>query len=304
MEKKSVETEGDDDEPITEQELEIVEAIEAAYELSITRKRQLSPPVHNNHTHRPMSITSRRLPSSLVASPSSPSFSLSHCQGANMRLKYPAMRFGGQILYSRTSTEVEMSAIELRRILEANKSEAGQAVVGFDIEWKPTFRKGVLPRKAAVMQICGDSNHCYVMQIIHSGIPPSLQLLLEDSTILKVGVGIGSDAGKVYRDYNVSVKASEDLSYLAKHKIGGDSQKWGLASLTEMLVCKELKKPNRIRLGNWEADVLSKDQLLYAATDAFASWHLYQVLKSLPEPVKDATDQGNQRCSRLDLHNC
>lgn len=62
--------------------------------------------------------------------------------GANMRLKYPAMRFGGQILYSRTSTEVEMAAIELRRILEANKSEAGQAVVGFDIEWKPTFRKG------------------------------------------------------------------------------------------------------------------------------------------------------------------
>ncbi|KAH9649583.1 Werner Syndrome-like exonuclease [Citrus sinensis] len=277
MEKKSVETEGDDDEPITEQELEIVEAIEAAYELSITRKRQLRPPVHNNHTHRPMSITSRRLPSSLVASPSSPSFSLSHCQGANMRLKYPAMRFGGQILYSRTSTEVEMAAIELRRILEANKSEAGQVVVGFDIEWKPTFRKGI---------------------------PPSLQLLLEDSTILKVGVGIGSDAGKVYRDYNVSVKACEDLSYLAKHKIGGDSQKWGLASLTEMLVCKELKKPNRIRLGNWEADVLSKDQLLYAATDAFASWHLYQVLKSLPEPVKDATDQGNQRCSRLDLHNC
>lgn len=59
-----------------------------------------------------------------------------------MRLKYPAMRFGGQILYRRTSTEVEMAAIELRRILEANKSEAGQVVVGFDIEWKPTFRKG------------------------------------------------------------------------------------------------------------------------------------------------------------------
>lgn len=294
MEVHSVETEGDDDEPITEQELEIVEAIEAAYELSITRKRQLSPPVHKNHTHRLMPITSRRLPSSLLASPSSPSFPLSHCQGANMRLKYPAMRFGGQILYSRTSTEVEKAAMELRQILEADKSEAGQVVVGFDIEWKPTFRKGVLPRRAAVMQICGDSNRCYVMQIIHSGIPPSLQLLLEDSTISKVGVGIRSDAGKVYRDYNVSVKASEDLSNLAKHKIGGDSQKWSLASLTEMLVFKELKKPNRIRLGNWEADVLSEDQLQYAATDAFASWHLYQVLKSLPEPVKGATDQTSR----------
>lgn len=294
MKQNSVETEGDDDEPITEQELEIVEAIEAAYELSITRKRQISPPLRKNHTHRPMPITRRRLPSSLLASPSSPSFSLSHCQGSSLRLKYPAMRFGGQILYSRTSTDVEKAAMELRRVLDANRSEAGQVTVGFDIEWKPTFRKGVLPRKAAVMQICGDSNRCYVMQIIHSGIPPSLRLLLEDSTILKVGVGIGSDAGKVYRDYNVSVKASEDLSYLAKHKIGGDGKKWGLASLTEMLVCKELKKPNRIRLGNWEADVLSKEQLQYAATDAFASWHLYQVLKSLPEPVKDATDETSR----------
>lgn len=39
----------------------------------------------------------------------------------------------------------------------------------------------------------------------------------------------------------------------------------------------QLQKPNRIRLGNWEVDVLSKEQLQYAATDAFASWQLYQV---------------------------
>lgn len=45
---------------------------------------------------------------------------------------------------------------------------------------------GVLPGKAAVMQICGDTSHCYVMHIIHSGIPPSLRSLLEDSSVLKV----------------------------------------------------------------------------------------------------------------------
>ena len=39
----------------------------------------------------------------------------------------------------------------------------------------------------------------------------------------------------------------------------------------------QLQKPNKIRLGNWEVDVLSKEQLQYAATDAFASWQLYQV---------------------------
>lgn len=40
----------------------------------------------------------------------------------------------------------------------------------------------------------------------------------------------------------------------------------------------QLLKPKKIRLGNWEADPLSKAQLQYAATDAFASWFLYEVM--------------------------
>lgn len=36
------------------------------------------------------------------------------------------------------------------------------------------------------MQICASTDHCYVMHIIHSGIPPILQSLLEDSTSIKV----------------------------------------------------------------------------------------------------------------------
>lgn len=39
----------------------------------------------------------------------------------------------------------------------------------------------------------------------------------------------------------------------------------------------QLPKPGKIRLGNWEADSLSIEQLQYAATDAFTSWYLYQV---------------------------
>jgi ribonuclease D len=30
-------------------------------------------------------------------------------------------------------------------------------------------------------------------------------------------------------------------------------------------------------MGNWEADVLTKQQLQYAATDAYISWYLYEV---------------------------
>ncbi|MED6138839.1 hypothetical protein PIB30_078238 [Stylosanthes scabra] len=107
----------------------------------------------------------------------------------------------------------------------------------------------------------------------------------------QVGAGIRIDAGKFL----------EIIKYLLKRKLGGSPHQWGLASLAEKLLSKQsiklpgnrlpklgnrlqgqnpqLKKPKNIILGNWEAPVLSKEQLEYAATDAFASWHLYQDCK-------------------------
>jgi hypothetical protein len=117
------------------------------------------------------------------------------------------------------------------------------------------------------MQICGNTSLCHAMHIFHSGIT-SLQFLLEDSTLVKVseisctsfcisfmyiwyiyiflitdlifysecvacvqvGVGISSDCAEVLRDYNVSVKSVEDLSYHANQKLGREPKTWGLRS--------------------------------------------------------------------------
>ncbi|KAL0451996.1 UNVERIFIED_CONTAM: Werner Syndrome-like exonuclease [Sesamum latifolium] len=51
--------------------------------------------------------------------------------------------------------------------------------------------------------------------------------------------------------------------------------------------CCSFPKPKKIRLGNWEVAVLSQEQLNYAATDAYVSWYLYQVLKNLPDPPEN-----------------
>lgn len=58
----------------------------------------------------------------------------------------------------------------------------------------------------------------------------------------KVGAGIGGDALKVSRDYNISIKGVEDLSFHAKQKLGGHGgpHQWGLASLTEKLLSKQV----------------------------------------------------------------
>ncbi|KAL5542703.1 hypothetical protein UlMin_010413 [Ulmus minor] len=277
-------TMSDWDEPFTEDDLE---AIEAALQSAASSSSSLSKKPRTNqdsHTAR------RRLPNSILALQHPNSFSLSPCQ-VSSRMRLPVMKFGGQITYSRTAAEVERAAMELLRNFEAKKEQMGQAAaVGFDIEWKATFMKGASPGKAAVMQICTDTRHCHVMHIVHSGITKHLQLLLENSMLVKVGVGIGNDAVKVFKDYNVSVKAVEDLSFLANQKLGGDSQKWSLGALTEMLISKQLLKSKRIQLGNWETDFLSVDQLEYAATDAYASWYLYEVLQTLPDVDKVEAD--------------
>ncbi|KAJ6691219.1 POLYNUCLEOTIDYL TRANSFERASE RIBONUCLEASE H-LIKE SUPERFAMILY PROTEIN-RELATED, partial [Salix koriyanagi] len=257
------------DQPLTDQELEAIDAIEASFQSSTPSSNGIQ--VHKRIKN--LQKLDANCPILFFLSPNL--FSLSPCQG-NVKMRYPAMKFGGQILYSRTSIDVEKAARELLQSLEAKKEEMDRVIIGFDIEWKPSFTKGVLPGKAAVMQICASNSLCHVMHIFHSGITRSLQFLLEDSTVVKAGIGIGGDRVKVFRDYNVSVKSVEDLSYLANQKLGGEPKTWGLQALTETLVCKELQKPNRIRLGNWEVDVLSKEQLQYAATDAFASWQLYQ----------------------------
>ena len=57
-------------------------------------------------------------------------------------MNHPAMNFGGRIVYSRTIEQVEQSTLQVLRLLEAKKSETGRAVIGIDIEWKPSFNRG------------------------------------------------------------------------------------------------------------------------------------------------------------------
>lgn len=52
------------------------------------------------------------------------------------------MKFGGRIVYSRTVEEVENAADELLHFIEAKKRKEGKCILGLDIEWRPTFRKG------------------------------------------------------------------------------------------------------------------------------------------------------------------
>ncbi|KAL5214326.1 hypothetical protein ABZP36_003478 [Zizania latifolia] len=270
----SVGTDDDDDfhwDAAAEAELQ---AIEAAY--AAAKRRRLPDWPSPSVRPRPNPVTTARGSPAPSLAVSPPAFR------GNVKARYQPVMFSGKIVYCRTPSEVEKATRDIICKIETMKS-SGQVSLGFDLEWRPFTRRGDPPCKVAVMQLCMEKTHCYVMHIFHSGVPPILKSLLEDSSSIKVGICIDNDARKMFNDYDVHVQPLMDLSYLANAKLDRPPKRWSLASLTEMITCKELPKPSNIRMGNWEANVLSKQQLQYAATDAYISWHLYEVLQSLPD---------------------
>eukprot|EP00250_Pteridium_aquilinum_P009212 c18518_g1_i1 orf=54-1667(+) len=206
------------------------------------------------------------------------------------KCKLPSFQYKGRIIYSDSVLDAENAAHELLRRVEAKKvANGGSIPLGFDTEWKVIFRRGAQRRKVSVLQLCIDVDNCNVFHVIHSGIPGPLKNILEDPLVSKVGVGAFGDAAKLCADYNIKVRGVKDLSGLANLKLVGasySSKSWSLSSLAEKLLGKQVDKTGGIRMGDWEVEKLSEAQLQYAATDAFASLYLFQVLLTYPDPQK------------------
>lgn len=89
--------------------------------------------------------------------------------------------------------------------------------------------------------------------------------MLEDETIYKLGVAPADDAKYLYRDYQVILKSFVDLRHVVQ---AYGYQPAGLAGLSKMHLGILLDKNWRIRCSNWEDDVLTENQIIYAAADA------------------------------------
>ncbi|KVH88354.1 hypothetical protein Ccrd_024027 [Cynara cardunculus var. scolymus] len=61
------------------------------------------------------------------------------------KMRYHAMTFEGHIVYNRSFSEVGKAVNKLFTFVESKNRDAGgggRGVFGFDIAWRPTFKKG------------------------------------------------------------------------------------------------------------------------------------------------------------------
>ncbi|XP_071600108.1 bifunctional 3'-5' exonuclease/ATP-dependent helicase WRN isoform X1 [Heliangelus exortis] len=208
----------------------------------------------------------------------------------------PFLQFCGSILYSYEASDCSLLSEDIRQSLSEG------AAVGFDIEWPPSYTKGKMA-KIAVIQICVTEEKCYLFHISSmAGFPKGLKRLLEDETIKKVGVGIEGDQWKLLSDFEIKLKSFVELADIANEKLKC-KETWSLNGLVKHLFGKQLLKDKSVRCSNWETFPLREEQKLYAATDAYAGFIIYQKLKNMSNSdqrlfcvKRDETSGGVKEC--------
>lgn len=170
----------------------------------------------------------------------------------------PIRQFDGRIRLVVSERDLDQAATDIHR----------ETVVGFDTETPPTFRKGQshLP---TLVQIA-TSRAAYLFQLQRLPDTRLLRDTFENPRLVKAGLALAYDLKELRRVFEFQERNVLDLGQVA-HRLG--SQKTGLRNLAGMFL--GFRMPKGPRTSNWGRAELTAKQILYAATDAWASRELY-----------------------------
>ena len=173
----------------------------------------------------------------------------------------PVAQFEGRIIVILTPGETEKAVNYL----------LAQPILGFDTETRPSFKRGHQYRVALLQVSTPDT--CFLFRLNHTGFTPALKRLLEDRTVVKVGLSWHDDLNSLHRLGQFTTGEFIDIQSLVG-SVGLEDL--SLQKLYANLFGKKISK--RQQLSNWEADILGDKQKLYAATDAWACIKIYEEL--------------------------
>ncbi|KAI1131928.1 ribonuclease H-like protein [Nemania abortiva] len=166
-----------------------------------------------------------------------------------------------------------------------------EKVLGFDLEWMAEARRGQgLKHNVSLIQMASPSRIAlfHIAQFVYGKdmVGPYFRSLMEDPNITKIGVHIKGDATRLRNYLDIQSRGLMELSHLYKlvkysktreyHNI--NKRLVPLATQVEEYLHLPLFKGQDVRSGNW-LKILTMDQILYSAADAYAGVHLYATLE-------------------------
>jgi ribonuclease D len=170
----------------------------------------------------------------------------------------PIRRYEGAVHLVESPAMLERAAADILR----------EAVVGFDTETRPAFRKGEshLPSLAQV----ATSRAVYLFPLQRLDCSGLLGELLGAPHIVNAGVALADDLRQLRQLFEFSPAAALDLGHVARRH---GLKQTGLRNLTGIFLGTRI--PKGTKTTNWAAPRLSPQQVTYAATDAWACRELY-----------------------------
>lgn len=176
----------------------------------------------------------------------------------------PRASFAGRIVVVLSASEAERAVNYLLR----------QPILGFDTETRPSFRRGQ-QFKVALLQV-STYDICFLFRLNHTGLTPAIVRLLEDKSVTKIGLSWHDDVNSLRHLGKFTTGSFIDIQQ-HMNEIGIEDM--SLQKLFANLFGQKISKAEQ--LSNWERDVLTEKQKLYAATDAWACIVLYEELQRL-----------------------
>ena len=174
----------------------------------------------------------------------------------------PTAAFSGRIITIDTITDAD----------KAVKALSSEKLLGIDTETRPSFRKG-LQYEVSLIQL-STADTCFLIRLNRTGMPDSLVSLLENSEITKIGLSLHDDYQMLCRRRKFKAGGFLDLQqHVTKYGIEEKS----LQKIFAIIFGQRISKSQQ--LTNWENDVLTDKQKLYAATDAWACLEIYNRLE-------------------------
>lgn len=180
--------------------------------------------------------------------------------------KMPQVVFEGRII-------VVVSAAETKKAVDFLLS---QPILGVDTETRPSFRKGI-KHTVSLLQV---STHdiCFLFRLKHIGENSDIIRLLEDTKVPKIGLSLHDDMLSLAKVYKFKPGLFIDLQ---KHVNEIGVKDLALQKLYANFFGMKISKSQR--LTNWEADVLTERQKMYASIDAWACIRLFEELMRLEQ---------------------
>ena len=177
----------------------------------------------------------------------------------------PKVVFPGRIFVVHTEAEARKAVDYLNT----------HVLVGVDTETRPSFRKGA-SNKVALLQI-STYDTCFLFRLNHLGLPDFLEDFLQND-VLKIGLSLKDDFAML-RKRNKQDPRSGNWVELQDYVPHFGLEEKSLQKIYALLFGQKISKSQR--LSNWENDVLTEAQQLYAATDAWACVRIYEYLEKL-----------------------